>query len=633
MNERYRLIRPLASGGMAELFLGVARGAEGFERTVAIKRILPHLAKEPEIARMFLAEARLATQLQHQNIATVFDVGEAPSGLFLVMELVDGWDLGVLLRLAARHGRRFPPHLAAFITLQTLAGLHHAYRKTHEGRPVMVAHRDVSPSNILVSREGEVKVTDFGIARLSGASFTEPGLFKGKEAYSAPEVLQGSPATEVSDQFSLGLVFHELLTGTHPFATSLTSGSVVYALISRDIPPLPPTVPAPLADVVRRMLARAPEARFPSAHAVAEVLARWLSQSGEPASAHALTAFLSTLAPPPTLKEQGEPASAEAPRDPVPVESGYSFSNEVDMTDEEPAEVAGIEMSASGRLIHRCVNCSTPLSAPRAPCVVCHPELAPAAHALPSSGFPTEDDAGLGGVRGTPSSRDAQKAPGLGAARPTSSAGVRSGVSSPGDGASVGGMPPSASARAGAAARRADPVSPSLGPSSATMSLADSVESTHHRPSAPSVLRAGPEALELEERAPRPESNWDPLPVPDSSPRKWGRRIGRIVIALVGIAVAVGGSMWLWPQRARLSGRLMASMNKPMAPPVLMLMSEPSGATVLVDDTPVGTTPLALDNLYPDGPIGVQVRLKGYRTWKGTFPGGEAAQLEVKLQR
>src|SRR5690349_9664502 len=174
---------------MAELFLGKTRGAGGFEKPVAIKRMLPHLARDPTLTRMFLAEARLATHLQHQNIASVYDVGSSAEGLFLVMELVEGWDLSVLLRHALHHGQRFPPHLVAFIGTQVLAGLVHAYRRLHEGRPVLTAHRDVSPSNILVSREGEVKVTDFGIARIEGVSVgSQPGTFKGKLPYSAPEV-------------------------------------------------------------------------------------------------------------------------------------------------------------------------------------------------------------------------------------------------------------------------------------------------------------------------------------------------------------------------------------------------------------------------------------------------------------
>ncbi|MFL5356712.1 serine/threonine-protein kinase [Archangium sp.] len=195
MNEsRYRLVRPLATGGMAELFLGVVRGAEGFEKSVAIKRMLPHLAKDPSLARMFLAEAKLATHLQHQNIASVYDVGSGPEGLFLVMELVDGWDLGVLLRHAWRRGQRFPPHLVAFIGAQVLAGLIHAYRRQHNGRPVLTAHRDISPSNILVSREGEVKVTDFGIARLEGLSMgTSPAPSRASCPTPPPRPCAASP--------------------------------------------------------------------------------------------------------------------------------------------------------------------------------------------------------------------------------------------------------------------------------------------------------------------------------------------------------------------------------------------------------------------------------------------------------
>ncbi|HEX8435765.1 serine/threonine-protein kinase, partial [Archangium sp.] len=249
MNEsRYRLVRPLATGGMAELFLGVARGAEGFEKPVAIKRVLPHLAREPAIAQMFLAEARLATHLQHQNIASVYDVGSGPEGLFLVMELVNGWDVGVLLRHAYRRDQHFPPHLVAFIGAQVLAGLVHAYRRMHAGRPVLTAHRDVSPSNLLISREGEVKVTDFGIARMEGVSVgTQPGTFKGKLPYSAPEVLQGEPATAASDQFALGVVLHELLSGRHPFEPDEPADhpmALALAIIQQEPAPLPESPPA-----------------------------------------------------------------------------------------------------------------------------------------------------------------------------------------------------------------------------------------------------------------------------------------------------------------------------------------------------------------------------------------------------
>src|SRR5688572_29742550 len=129
MDARYRITRLLATGGMAEVYLGVARGEGGFEKPVAIKRILPHLAEEPRIAEMFLAEAKVARRLQHQNVVSVIDVGRGDGGLFLVMEAVNGWDLRLLMRLARKKGRTFPASLAAWIASQVNAGLMHAYAR------------------------------------------------------------------------------------------------------------------------------------------------------------------------------------------------------------------------------------------------------------------------------------------------------------------------------------------------------------------------------------------------------------------------------------------------------------------------------------------------------------------------
>jgi eukaryotic-like serine/threonine-protein kinase len=404
MNERYRLVRTLASGGMAELFLGIARGAEGFEKHVAIKRVLPYLAKDEGIARMFLSEARLATHLQHQNLVSVYDVGSDATGLFLVMELVNGWDLGALLRWAKRQGQRFPPHLVAFIGAQVLAGLIHAYRRTHNGRPLLTAHRDISPSNILVSREGEVKVTDFGIARLEGVSNgTQPGIFKGKPSYSAPEVLTGGPATAASDQFSLGIVLHELLTGEHPFSSS-SEPIVVAMAIAHQAPPPLTHVPEPLAEIVLRALAKSPEARFPQPEAMAEALARYLSRAGEPATSHALATFISGLNLPPTLLEQAEQAPLEpapqaqaAPPLSAPLEGPRVPGQE---TSEWVAAPGAPALSMSGRIVlppsagradarpearpplpqeppasFRCVRCNSLLPSPYAPCDRCAAEL------------------------------------------------------------------------------------------------------------------------------------------------------------------------------------------------------------------------------------------------------------------
>ncbi len=294
MDERYRLTRLFSRGGMAELYLGTAAGAEGFEKRVAIKRILPHLAEDPEVARMFLAEAKLATYLNHQNVIQIFDVGRGPDGLFIVMELVDGWDLGVIIDQAGKQNRPIPPSLAAFIASQAMAGLCYAYRQTHQAQRIIVAHRDLSPSNLLVSAEGEVKVGDFGIARLEAFHKTEPGTFKGKVAYSAPEVLRGEPATARSDQFSLGVVLYEMLSGRHPFGHFENAMSYVEPILNRPAPSLSEAPPA-LAEIVDRALSKSPTDRFTSPESFAKELAQFLASTGTPTTTNELAEFLRGL--------------------------------------------------------------------------------------------------------------------------------------------------------------------------------------------------------------------------------------------------------------------------------------------------------------------------------------------------
>ena len=294
MNERYRLTRLLSRGGMAELYLGTAGGAEGFEKRVAIKRILPHLAEDPEVARMFVAESKLATYLNHQNIVQVFDVGRGPDGLFIVMELVDGWDLGVIIDQASKQNRTIPPPLAAFIASQAMAGLCYAYRQTHQTQRIIVAHRDLSPSNLLVSAEGEVKVGDFGIARLEAFHQTEPGTFKGKVAYSAPEILRGEPATATSDQFSLGVVVYEMVSGRHPFGHFENALSYVEPIMNHPAPSLSESPPR-LAEIVDRALRKSPTERFTSPESFAKGLAQFLASTGTPTTTNELAEYLRGL--------------------------------------------------------------------------------------------------------------------------------------------------------------------------------------------------------------------------------------------------------------------------------------------------------------------------------------------------
>ncbi|HYV48586.1 MAG TPA: protein kinase [Myxococcaceae bacterium] len=305
-SERYQVIAPLGGGGMAEVLLALATGAEGFRKPVAIKRMLPHLAVNEDVARMFLAEARLAMHLHHQNIVSVFDVVRGPEGLYLVMELVDGWDLGAVLGHEAKARTWMPEPLAVYVAQQVANGLAHAYRKTENGKPIMAAHRDLTPSNVMVTADGEVKIADFGIAKVDTGQ-TEPGTFKGKIPYAAPEVIRGQPATHLSDQFSLGVVLHRLTSGQYPYGYS-DNTVAFHEQLAKAGPPPCTGLSAECAQVVRTMLAKAPEDRFPNIDVAGHALARLLAKSGAVVGAPQLAHFLSSLQLPP-------PPSAKVPKD------------------------------------------------------------------------------------------------------------------------------------------------------------------------------------------------------------------------------------------------------------------------------------------------------------------------------
>ena len=687
MTSRYRLLQPLATGGMAELFLGVAKGAEGFERTVAIKRVLPHLAREPDISRMFVSEARLAMLLQHQNIVTVHDVGESAEGLFLVMELVDGWDLGALIRAVTRQGLRIPPHLAVFIASQAQAGLQHAYRRQHDGHPVVTAHRGVSPSNLLVSREGEVKVTDFGIARLAGLSRTEPGAFKGKVPYAAPEVLRGEPATALSDQFSLGTLLAELLAGQHPFGSVAAEPmAVAYSILNR-APSSLPDVPASLATLVLRMLSRDPAARFPEPEDVSEALARWLAQTGEPASSHALATFLRGVRLPLSVGEVAQAALAEAPASTsasfvmsaVPLEGedtgripSASGARQATMAygaspawkappasvpvaaeEEEPwsPPAGGVSLSASGAVVHTCALCGSALESPDSPCESCTrgpsgrwSDAGEAPAMAPDASVPGRDPAAPHGSARPGPSRPQANAPamatsapawaqangptGAAASRPQANAAASSAPArAPASGPS--GAPdsrPQTSAATPASRARTQALSPAPAdaPALATQSISDVDDA--ERMNRPSIRQAAQGDLELEERAPRAESSpseFEPM-APSRSRGRWGP-----AVALLGIAaVLAAGALFVWP---RYELQVLRALGLPSA--VLSIRSEPSGATVLVDGVEVGVTPLVMDNVYPARSVPVQLKLKGYRVWTGAFMGGKKSDVAAELKR
>jgi serine/threonine protein kinase/CheY-like chemotaxis protein len=275
----YRLVRKLASGGMAEVFLAKVVGAEGFEKPVAVKRVLPSLSEDKEFIGLFLREAKLTVSLQHANVVQVFDLGCVHGQYYMVMEFVDGENLRTLQRAAASQQVPLGLREVCFIVQQVAEGLAYAHEKLDgSGRPLNIIHRDINPSNVMISAAGEVKLADFGIAKAANVqSGTQAGVVRGKVGYLAPEQVRGAAVDQRADLFLLGLLLYELLSGRQLF-----SGSDYFQIL-RDISSFDvktvvpvPGVPAPLWSIVTRALAPEPMARFQRARDVSDALQNFL---------------------------------------------------------------------------------------------------------------------------------------------------------------------------------------------------------------------------------------------------------------------------------------------------------------------------------------------------------------------
>ncbi|MBS1152820.1 MAG: serine/threonine protein kinase [Myxococcaceae bacterium] len=265
---RYGLVRQLAVGGMAEVWLARQRGLEGFEKLVVVKRILPHLANDPGFVQMFLDEARTAADLRHSNIASVTDVGTEAGAYFIAMEYLHGQDLTHIVQRCKVRGERIPIQHAMQMISEAAQGLDYAHRKVdRHGAAQQIVHRDVSPQNVLVTYEGATKVLDFGIASASHrGTHTEAGVVKGKYAYMSPEQFDGAVLDARSDLFSLGVVLWELVTLQRLFWRP-SDAETLRAVMECRVPPpskLQPECPPELEALIFRALARNPARRFPS---------------------------------------------------------------------------------------------------------------------------------------------------------------------------------------------------------------------------------------------------------------------------------------------------------------------------------------------------------------------------------
>ncbi len=282
---RYTLLESVAVGGMGEVFLGRVDGAAGFEKTVVIKQILPHLASDPEFVQRFIAEGRLLVQLNHPNIAAVSDLGVHEGQYYLVIEHVDGCDVRHVVRDARARSRALPHRLVVSMLASVAEGLTHAHGATVETGGIV--HRDISPANIMISRAGHVKLIDFGIARVgTGATNSISGVVRGKFPYMSPEQASGDPLDGRGDVFSLGVVAYELFSGQRPF--DAPSDLKVLDRIRFDEPtPLSevvPTIDSDLADLVTQCLSKERDDR-PTSREMAARLALWLHAQPDPVGA------------------------------------------------------------------------------------------------------------------------------------------------------------------------------------------------------------------------------------------------------------------------------------------------------------------------------------------------------------
>lgn len=263
---QYTLLERIAVGGMAEVWKARMKGVEGFQKTVAIKKILPHLTDSSDFVTMFIDEAKLAAQLNHNNIIHIYDLGKIGEDYFIAMEFVDGKDLRSILNSARAASRPLPLALALLVGSRLASALDHAHRqKDFEGRPLGLVHRDVSPQNVLISYEGDIKLCDFGIVKaVTKASKTQMGALKGKLQYMSPEQAWGRPVDARSDIFSLGSLLFEMLTGRRLFSGE-SEMSVLDAVREGRIQAprdLDPRLPLEVNALVLKALARDPDDRF-----------------------------------------------------------------------------------------------------------------------------------------------------------------------------------------------------------------------------------------------------------------------------------------------------------------------------------------------------------------------------------
>lgn len=354
---RYVVQRKLAEGGMAEIYLASAIGPEGFAKDVVIKVVRSFLVNDQQFVQMFIAEARLASRLNHANIVQIFDFGKHDETYYLAMEFVRGASLWDLRKRCRDFGVPFPPVLAAEICAQVARGMQYAHNLSEGGQKIGVVHRDVTPHNVLMSFDGAVKLTDFGIAKAT-TSQTAPGMLKGKFAYMSPEQARGEKVDNRTDIFALGIVLWELLTGGRLFDGD-TDVAVLRAVQDSLIAPpsrLNPDVPQDLSDIVMKALSRKADERFQTAFDFDRALSTFVLKNAQAVEDTSVGLFLQQM-----FREEYVGHSEQEPTAPRPQPAPGPFD---DFGHGDTAFVKGKKRDQTGTPVKPAPDQATPRPAP-----------------------------------------------------------------------------------------------------------------------------------------------------------------------------------------------------------------------------------------------------------------------------
>ncbi|MCB9621115.1 MAG: PEGA domain-containing protein [Sandaracinus sp.] len=582
---KYLLLERVNVGGMAEVFKAKAFGVEGFERLVAVKRILPSIAEDQEFITMFIDEAKIAVQLTHANIASIFDLGRVADSYFIAMEFVRGKDLRAIFDRVRKRGETVPVPMACYVIMKVCEGLDYAHnKKDSAGRDLHLVHRDVSPQNILLSYDGEVKLIDFGIAKAANkAGKTQAGILKGKFGYMSPEQVRGLPLDRRSDIFSVGIVLYELLTGERLFVGESDFSTLEKV---RNVEIMPPStynrkIPEELEQIVLKALAKDVEDRYQTAMDLHDDLQSFMYTSGnffarKDLAAYQKKAFSDEIAKEEARDEQYQQIKA-------PSSSGLDAFDDLPPK-KETRPPAPPSMSAGN------VSKAPPPPPPRpqppkatllglgAVAAPPPPPLPPKQGAGPDLDMDWDDDELATQIYDTP---PAVKDHGPLLSAPTAAPAPSSGpVAAPISGSAPLGAPsPFDAASGGSPSGSGRPAAPRL---SGAPSPFDDLE-----PAKPAPRSAPPTAVTA-----RPEQR-------QGSGSNVGMMVG-IALALLGVLGAIG---WF--------------VLRPGAPGTIHLETQPVNAVVVFDEQPVQATssPFVIPNVEPGVPHLLEVRKTGYRVW------------------